>query len=173
VAQATPAAATHVPPPAPPAPAAPPTRGPVAAPAGTKGAANEPAKPAGPQQSGQAGGKKHKGRADRTVRVPDPVRPEPVRRKSNAPEDLPRTARPAEVVAVHTSRTPTPADLPKGRRARRRAEKLAAERAEQEERLARQRERDAASMGKREREHIAWVKRLTDMPADPSLNRDK
>jgi hypothetical protein len=52
--------------------------------------------------------------------------------------------------------------------------KLAAELAEQEARLARQRERDAQTMGKREREHVAWVQRLVSMPTDPTLeNREK
>jgi hypothetical protein len=122
-----------------------------------------------PADRGQAGGKT-KGRADRTVRVPEAVRPEPVRPSATA--DLPRTARPAEV--VHTSRSsPEPSDLPKGRRARKRAAKLAAERAELEERLERQRERDSQSMGKREREHVAWVQRLVNMPTDPTLETRK
>lgn len=83
--------------------------------------------------------------------------------------DLPRTARPAEVVAVQPSSRLADVELPRGWRARRRAAKLAAERAAQEERLARQRERDAESLGKREREHVAWVERLVSMPADPTL----
>jgi hypothetical protein len=65
-------------------------------------------------------------------------------------------------------------ELPKGRLARRRAERLAAERAEQQARLAAQLERDETTMGKREREHVAWVQRLVEMPADPTLTtRDK
>ena len=76
-------------------------------------------------------------------------------------EVLPRTARPAEVVAVEA--------LPKGRRARRRAAKLAAERAAAEERLMRQIEREATTMNKREREHVDWVKHLVSLPNDPTL----
>lgn len=115
---------------------------------------------------------KHRGRADRTVRVPPPVQPEPVRVEPAATEDgLPRTVRPAEVVAVAPSKPSAAAEpaMPTGRRAKRRAAKLAAERAEEEERLARQRERDAKTMGSREREHVEWLQRLSALPDDPTL----
>ena len=59
--------------------------------------------------------------------------------------------------------------LPKGRRANRRAAKLAAERAAADERLTRQIEREAITMNKREREHVDWVKHLVSLPNDPTL----
>jgi hypothetical protein len=111
---------------------------------------------------------KARGRADQTVRVYEPVKPEAVRQ---AKGDLPRTSRPAEVVAVEATR-PSPAAEPgeiRGRRARRRAAKLARERAEWEAREAKLREEDARTMGKREREHVDWVERLVSLPDDPSL----
>lgn len=99
------------------------------------------------------------------------MRPEPVRPEPTPDEELPRTARPAQVVSVQPTRPSPDAEpgLPKGRRARRRAAKLAAARAEEEARLARQLEQEEKAMGKREREHVDWVKRLTNIPADPTL----
>jgi hypothetical protein len=59
---------------------------------------------------------------------------------------------------------------PKGRRARKRAAKLAAERAEEQARLEKLRERDAKVLaGKREREHVDWVQHLISLPNDPTL----
>jgi hypothetical protein len=112
---------------------------------------------------------KQRGKADKTARVP--VQPEPVRTEQVTENRLPRTTRPAEVVAVQATK-PSPAAepaLPKGRRARRRALKLAAIRAEEEARLAKQRERDAKAMGSREREHVEWLQRLSTLPDDPTL----
>jgi hypothetical protein len=114
---------------------------------------------------------KQRGRTDKSVRVPSPVQPEPVRTEQVSEARLPRTIRPAEVVAVQATK-PSPAAepaLPKGRRARRRAQKLAAIRAEEEARLAKQRERDAKTMGSREREHVEWLQRLSNLPDDPTL----
>jgi hypothetical protein len=146
---------------------APPTPSPAIATAAAAAAAQTGQKP--PPKS------KRRGRADKSVRVPEAVQPEPVTASSSSEVNLPRTTRPAQVVAVKPSRPSPDAEpaLPKGRRARRRAAKLAAERAEQEERIARQRERDAQSLGKREREHIAWLENLTSMPADPTLTTRK
>jgi len=55
------------------------------------------------------------------------------------------------------------------RRARRRAAKLAAAQAEEAARLAKQMAEEEKSIGKREREHIDWVKHLTEVPVDPTL----
>jgi hypothetical protein len=114
---------------------------------------------------------KQRGRADKTVRVPPAVQPERVRSEQATEDPLPRTVRPAEVVAVKATK-PSPAAEPappKGRRARRRAAKLAAIRAEEEARLAKQRERDAKAMDSREREHVEWLQRLSSLPDDPTL----
>jgi hypothetical protein len=119
---------------------------------------------------------KHRGRADRTVRVPPPVQPEPVRAETAATgEVLPRTARPAQVVAVQASKPSSAAEstVKMGRRAKRRAARLAAERAAEEERLARQREREEKTMGRREREHVEWFQRLSALPDDPTLTTRK
>ncbi len=113
---------------------------------------------------------RRRGKADAPASAP-PVRAEPVR---HAKKDMPRTTRPAEVVAVAATQpslgaTSAAAPEPKGRRARRRAARLAAERAEIQARLDRQMERDAKAMGKREREHVDWVKHLVSLPDDPTL----
>jgi protein subunit release factor B len=55
------------------------------------------------------------------------------------------------------------------RRERRRAAKLAAARAEEAARLAKQMAEEEKSIDKREREHIDWVKHLTSVPVDPTL----
>jgi hypothetical protein len=118
---------------------------------------------------------KHRGRADRTVRVPEAAAEAKVASAAVTPQSadpgLPRTARPAEVVAVRSSRqTPREEpDRPLSRRERRRAAKIAAEQAEEQARMERQMERDAKTMGKREREHVDWVKELVNVPVDPTL----
>ena len=116
---------------------------------------------------------KRRGRAKRE-RAAEPatvVRPEPLGPDPSPPETLPRTARPAQVIAVEPSR-PSPdaePERPMSRRERRRAAKLAAARAEEAARLAKQMAEEEKSIGKREREHIDWVKHLTEVPVDPTL----
>jgi hypothetical protein len=117
---------------------------------------------------------KHRGKADRTVRVPETTA-DPKTAAATPPAvaegGLPRTARPAEVVAVRSSRKSTPSEPERAlsRRERRRAAKLAAEQAEEQARLERQLERDAKTMGRREQEHVDWVKDLVNVPVDPTL----
>jgi hypothetical protein len=75
------------------------------------------------------------------------------------------------VLAVQATRPSSDAEpgAPTGRRARRRAAKLAAARAQEEARLAKQIALEEKAMGKREREHVDWVKHLTSIPDDPTL----
>jgi hypothetical protein len=98
-----------------------------------------------------------------------------------AAADVPRTAKPAEVVAVSVASKGT-----RGRRAQRRAaklaEKVAAEEAALAARQARLRRRSEKAMGvgeelgdaeqelnKREKEHVDWVQHLISLPNDPTL----
>jgi hypothetical protein len=99
------------------------------------------------------------------------VAPEPVA----AVGSVPRTARPAEVVAVQSSgKSPATGSgpEPKGRLARRRAAKLAERRAAAEAAAAAREERlsrRAKELDKREKEHVDWVQNLVNLPADPTL----
>ena len=120
-----------------------------------------------------SGRSKRRGRAERTraTKSTTVVRPEPLGPEPSPEETLPRTARPAQVVAVEPSRPSADAEpeRPMSRRERRRAAKLAAARAEEAARLAKQMAEEEKSIDKREREHIDWVKHLTSVPVDPTL----
>jgi len=120
-----------------------------------------------------SGRSKRRGRAERTraAKSTTVVRPEPLGPEPSPEETLPRTARPAQVVAVEPSRPSADAEpeRPMSRRERRRAAKLAAARAEEAARLAKQMAEEEKSIDKREREHIDWVKHLTSVPVDPTL----
>jgi len=175
VPQPSKSSARAIPVPPPPADATPPATSTPAAvtpetlPATATPATITPAQPVTPAPPAKK--VKHQGRADRTVRVPEPpveATPAPVVGDDSG---LPRTARPAEVVAVSSSRQAPAAEpeRPMTRRERRRAAKLAAEQAEERARLERQLERDAEKMGQGEREHVDWVKELVNVPVDPTL----
>jgi hypothetical protein len=97
-----------------------------------------------------------------------------------AAKSVPRTAKPAEVVAAELS-PPSPAAEPTvqrtsrraKRRAAREAERVAAEQAAIAAREARL-DRRAPALDKREREHVDWVKHLVSLPNDPTLaSREK
>jgi hypothetical protein len=135
--------------------------------------ATSPAASTGTAAAASAGRSKRRGRAERqrASQATTVVRPEPLGPEPSPEETLPRTARPAQVVAVEPSR-PSPdaePERPMSRRERRRAAKLAAARAEEAARRAKQMAEEEKSIGKREREHIDWVKHLTSVPVDPTL----
>ncbi len=98
-----------------------------------------------------------------------PAATKKTRAKPARAKPAPAPAKPSTTAAPAQSAPAADTGMPKGRRARRRAAKIAAMVAEEQARRAKQLELDEKTMGKREREHVDWVKHLTSIPADPTL----
>jgi hypothetical protein len=183
--------AVAVPAPAPTTPVARPTSAPAAAGIGapSTSAATAPVTNAGPARPAAVTNPPKAEPAAQTAPKAPAKSSKPARgkRARNAPEPqpvaaaesvVPRTAKPAQVVAVEASQpSVAPAVQPTGRRAKRRAareaERVAAEQTAIAARDAR-RDRRAPALDKRELEHVDWVQHLISLPNDPTLtSRDK